>query len=500
VISKFFRQIPDGEDNLVCKAARVMQEVYGLPGGVRITLTKRIPVAAGMAGGSTDAAATFLGLRDLYGLSVSDEELQRLALPLGADIPYCIAGGTRLSEGIGEKLVRLPDAPQCHLVLVKPPVAGNTGMVYRTLDSLAEYPHPDIDGMIDRIGAGDLTGMAGKCGNVLALVTGELVPVIGQIEQFFMDRGAVCSKMSGSGPSVFAIYQEEEKAAQALREFKETEDFSDCYGALTRFVYRRITDGMSTEESCLYAVFDSAAGLGRKEMQAQGDRNIDIVLESDDQSMPLRETVFQTLRKAILTGKLEPGERLTEIRLGKILGTSRTPIREAIRKLELEGLVTIVPGSGARVARITERQLQDVLEVRRALDMLCARLASNRITPEEKRELRKANEDFRDSVRKGNFLDIAEADVRFHDVIIRASKNQTMMTVLDRLADNIYRYRFEFIKDDQRYEKLISEHEDLYQAIVNGDGERAAEAAALHIERQMESVLQQLKKISGIRS
>ena len=152
------------------------------------------------------------------------------------------------------------------------------------------------------------------------------------------------------------------------------------------------------------------------------------------------------------------------------------------------------------MARITERQLQDVLEVRRALDMLCARLASNRITPEEKRELRKANEDFRDSVRKGNFLDIAEADVRFHDVIIRASKNQTMMTVLDRLADNIYRYRFEFIKDDQRYEKLISEHEDLYQAIVNGDGERAAEAAALHIERQMESVLQQLKKISGIRS
>lgn len=235
-------------------------------------------------------------------------------------------------------------------------------------------------------------------------------------------------------------------------------------------------------------------------MQAQGDRNIDIVLESDDQSMPLRETVFQTLRKAILTGKLQPGERLTEIRLGKILGTSRTPIREAIRKLELEGLVTIVPDSGARVARITERQLQDVLEVRRALDMLCARLASNRITPEEKRELRKANEDFRDSVRKGNFLDIAEADVRFHDVIIRASKNQTMMTVLDRLADNIYRYRFEFIKDDQRYEKLISEHEDLYQAIVNGDGERAAEAAALHIERQMESVLQQLKKISGIRS
>lgn len=234
-------------------------------------------------------------------------------------------------------------------------------------------------------------------------------------------------------------------------------------------------------------------------MQVQEDRNIEIVLESEDQSMPLRETVFQTLRKAILTGKLEPGERLTEIRLGKILGTSRTPIREAIRKLELEGLVTIVPGSGARVAQITERQLQDVLEVRRALDMLCARLASKRITPEEKRELEKASEYFRDCVRKGDFLEIAEADVRFHDVIIRASKNQTMTTVLDRLADNIYRYRFEYIKDDQRYEKLISEHEDLCRAIVSGDEEKAAETAALHIERQMDSVLQQLKKISGNR-
>lgn len=231
-------EIPIGPDNLVCHAAYIMCEAFDIRDEITIDLQKRIPVAAGLAGGSTDAAAVFMALRDLYAPSVTDGQLQELALPLGADIPYCIAGGTRLSEGIGEKLIRLPDAPQCCLVLVKPPVAVNTGMVYRTLDGLAGYPHPDIDGLIDRIAAGDLTGMADKCGNVLELVTGQLVPVIGQIEQFFMDRGAVCSKMSGSGPSVFAIYQEEEKAAQALREFKETADFSDCYGALTQFVYR----------------------------------------------------------------------------------------------------------------------------------------------------------------------------------------------------------------------------------------------------------------------
>ena len=232
-------------------------------------------------------------------------------------------------------------------------------------------------------------------------------------------------------------------------------------------------------------------------MQAQGDRNIDIVLESDDQSMPLRETVFQTLRKAILTGKLEPGERLTEIRLGKILGTSRTPIREAIRKLELEGLVTIVPGSGARVARITERQLQDVLEVRRALDMLCARLASNRITPEEKRELRKANEDFRDSVRKGNFLDIAEADVRFHDLILKAAKNEKLGSILGGLADNIYRYRYEFIRDDEHYEHLIIEHSEIYRMIYMGNREGAEKAARNHIARQWDYIRNQLLAENG---
>ncbi|MBQ1924238.1 MAG: GntR family transcriptional regulator, partial [Lachnospiraceae bacterium] len=166
-----------------------------------------------------------------------------------------------------------------------------------------------------------------------------------------------------------------------------------------------------------------------------------INLEADDQSLPLRETVFLTLRKAILTGKLAPGERLTEIRLGNLLGTSRTPIREAIRKLELEGLVTIIPGSGARVAQITEVELQEVMEIRVALDALCARLASRRISPEEKARLRSSNVAFKEAVAKGDQIAITEADVDFHDVIIAAAGNSKLSSILERLADNLYRYR-----------------------------------------------------------
>ena len=170
-------------------------------------------------------------------------------------------------------------------------------------------------------------------------------------------------------------------------------------------------------------------------------RDPTINLEVDDQSLPLRETVFLTLRKAILTGKLAPGERLTEIRLGNLLGTSRTPIREAIRKLELEGLVTIIPGSGARVAQITEEELQEVMEIRVALDALCARLASKRITEEEKARLRSSHVAFKEAIAKGDQIAITEADVDFHDVIIAAAKNSKLSTILERLADNLYRYR-----------------------------------------------------------
>lgn len=225
-----------GEDNLITRAVRTMYKEYGLRNNLDIELTKRIPVAAGLAGGSTDAAAAFRAVRDLYGLNVPDEKLRELALPLGADIPYCIAGGTRLCEGIGEELTVLPPAPKCALILVKPEVGVPTVGVYKALDAIGEYEHPDVDGMIRAIREEDLRGVSNCCGNVLELVTGAEHPVIGLIEEFFMAHGALNAKMSGSGPSVFAIYEDPETAQEALAEFESDVLSEGCRAFLTEFV------------------------------------------------------------------------------------------------------------------------------------------------------------------------------------------------------------------------------------------------------------------------
>ena len=173
-----------------------------------------------------------------------------------------------------------------------------------------------------------------------------------------------------------------------------------------------------------------------------GDNNLmtaGMSMTEEQQSMPLRDAVFMSLRKAILTGKIKPGERLTEVKLGKLLGTSRTPIREAIRLLEQENLVTIIPGSGARVSRMTVSDLQDVMEVRSALEQLSAGLACERITEGEKKELYEAYNAFVRSTQSEDSIMIADADVRFHNLILKAAKNQKLGKILDGLADNIYR-------------------------------------------------------------
>ncbi len=226
-------------------------------------------------------------------------------------------------------------------------------------------------------------------------------------------------------------------------------------------------------------------------------RTVEMSMTEDQQSMPLRDAVFMSLRKAILTGKIKPGERLTEVKLGKLLGTSRTPIREAIRMLELEGLVTIVPGSGARVSRMTVEDLQEVMEIRSALEQLSAGLASERITDSEKDELREACNEFIRCTQQGDSLDIAEADVRFHDLILKAAKNEKLGSILGGLADNIYRYRYEFIRDDEHYEHLIIEHSEIYRMIYMGNREGAEKAARNHIARQWDYIRNQLLAENG---
>lgn len=212
-----------------------------------------------------------------------------------------------------------------------------------------------------------------------------------------------------------------------------------------------------------------------------------------DEFLPLRDVVFNTLRQAILTGELKPGERLMEIHLANRLGVSRTPIREAIRKLELEGLVTMVPRRGAEVAQITEKSMSDVLEVRRALDVLSVELACDRITPQELLELKKACQNFEHAVHTSDAKRITEADVALHDIIVKATGNVRLEQLVNNLSEQMYRYRFEYIKDASQRERLIEEHKNIYESIVGKDKERAAQAARVHIDNQEKAIMKQIR-------
>lgn len=212
-----------------------------------------------------------------------------------------------------------------------------------------------------------------------------------------------------------------------------------------------------------------------------------------DEFLPLRDVVFNTLRKAILTGELKPGERLMEIHLANRLGVSRTPIREAIRKLELEGLVIMIPRRGAEVAQITEKSLKDVLEVRRALDALCVELACDRISDGEKEQLKKACDEFARATTTKDATVIAKADVAFHDIIVQATGNQRLIQLINNLSEQMYRYRFEYIKDEIRHDSLIEEHRIIYESIVRRDREKAAATAKLHIDNQEKSIIRQIR-------
>ena len=216
-----------------------------------------------------------------------------------------------------------------------------------------------------------------------------------------------------------------------------------------------------------------------------------------DEFLPLRDVVFNTLRQAILTGELKPGERLMEIHLAERLGVSRTPIREAIRKLELEGLVTMIPRRGAEVAQITEKSMSDVLEVRRALDALCVELACDRITEEELARLEQACSDFEAAVKTRDNKVIAQADVKLHDIIVQATGNSRLIQLVNNLSEQMYRYRFEYIKDSSRHENLVEEHRMIYESVLHRDKQKAAEASKIHIDNQEQSIIAQIRMEQG---
>ncbi len=220
-------------------------------------------------------------------------------------------------------------------------------------------------------------------------------------------------------------------------------------------------------------------------------------MDLGDGYLPLRDVVFNTLRQEILTGKMKPGERLMEIHLADKLGVSRTPIREAIRMLELEVLVIMVPRKGAQVAQISWKSLQDVLEVRRALDVLAIELACERMTRKDLDALYKACESFAEATDTKDTRKIAEADVAFHDIIVASTGNNRLTQLVNNLSEQMYRYRFEYIKDASRHHVLVQEHMEMCRSIQVKDKAAAADVVRKHIDNQEQAIITQLKLEKG---
>ncbi len=221
VITTDSGELPTDENNLIYKAAKLMMEAYHIGEGVKIHLEKHIPIAAGMAGGSTDAAATLKGMNRLFDLGCTLKDLMELGVKIGADVPYCVMGGTALAEGIGEKLTPLAPAPDCYVLVAKPDINVSTKYVYEHLDAQEIVKHPDIDGMVEAITEESLQGILDRMENVLETVTVSAYPVIQTIKDRMKELGAINSLMSGSGPTVFGIFVEKDMARRAYDKLEE---------------------------------------------------------------------------------------------------------------------------------------------------------------------------------------------------------------------------------------------------------------------------------------
>ena len=223
--------LPTDENNLIVKSAKMLFKEFNIEGGLLINLEKRIPVAAGLAGGSTDAASTMIAINQMYELGLSNSQLMKRAVKLGADIPYCIMKGTALAEGIGEKLSTIPKLPNCQILIIKPKIHVSTKETYANLVLDENSVHPDIDQMIEDMKQKDIKTLCSHLGNILESVTIPAHPEIRQIKEFMMEHGASGSLMSGSGPTVFGIYTDKDAAIKAKDEAMKT--FDKCFAFVT---------------------------------------------------------------------------------------------------------------------------------------------------------------------------------------------------------------------------------------------------------------------------
>ena len=232
------KYLPANENNLAYRAAELLMDEFGITESIHIKIRKMIPVAAGMGGGSADAAAVLKGINRMFDLHLTEAELMERSIKLGADVPYCVMGGTALAEGIGEILTPIPPMQECIIVLARASISLSTRIVYGNLNVDEIKNHPDIDGMIDSIYRNDLRGMAGRLGNVLEEVTVAEYPVIGEIKQIMLNMGALNAVMSGSGPTVFGVFDDVYIAKNAYMALKSNRECRQVY----------ITDGGNGDE------------------------------------------------------------------------------------------------------------------------------------------------------------------------------------------------------------------------------------------------------------
>lgn len=221
--------LPVNENNLIYRAAKMLKDEFGIKEGIEVDLNKFIPVSAGLAGGSTDAASTLVAMNRLFDLKLSMAKLMEYGVQLGADVPYCLLRGTALAEGIGEKLTKLKPLPKCNILIAKPPINVSTRMVYENLDAAENLEHPRTDDLLAAIDAGDIYGVAQNMGNVLESVTVPMYPVIDTIKSDMLNRGAINAMMSGSGPTVFGIFKNQEDCIACQNYLKEKGDAKQVY-------------------------------------------------------------------------------------------------------------------------------------------------------------------------------------------------------------------------------------------------------------------------------
>lgn len=226
--------LPNGRENLAYMAAKTLMDAFGIKQGLEIRINKRIPIAGGMAGGSSDCATTLMGVNQMFDLGLGKEELMKTGVKLGADVPYCILGGTAIARGIGEVLTPLPSPPQCHVVIAKPPVSVSTAFVYGQIRPEEITKRPDIEGMAAAIKEQDLYQMADLLYNVMEEVTVPRYPIIQEMKDIMLEEGALNSIMSGSGPTVFGLYDDKTKAEETVKRLREKELTEQLY--LTQFV------------------------------------------------------------------------------------------------------------------------------------------------------------------------------------------------------------------------------------------------------------------------